>query len=83
VPQPWSEYTIVSDEWHRELADYGWADEKAGTVRVPIEQAMRVYLQQRQSKQQGQAPANGAQGAPKEQTPSDSSSGQQTEQKHQ
>ena len=91
VPQPWSEYTIVSDEWHRELADYGWADEKAGTVRVPVEQAMRVYLQRRQAKQpQGSptpaapnAPAAQAQQAPRQTTPADSSSGQRPEQKHQ
>jgi hypothetical protein len=91
VPQPWSEYTIVGDEWRRELEDYGWADEKAGTVRVPIEQAMRVYLQRRQAGQppQGARPAapnaqaGAAQQAPRETTPADSSSGQQPEQKHQ
>jgi hypothetical protein len=92
VPQPQSEYLVVRDEWRRELSEYGWADEKAGTVRVPVDEAMRRYLQQRQSKQQGQtqqgaqqgqASATDAQVAPKEQTPSDSSSGQQTEQKHQ
>jgi hypothetical protein len=91
VPQPWSEYLIVSDEWHRELEDYGWADEKAGTVRIPVEQAMRVYLQRRQSKQPQAAPtpaapnaqAGAAQQAPQETTPADSSSGQQPEQKHQ
>jgi hypothetical protein len=92
VPQPWSEYIIVGDEWRRELEDYGWADEKAGTVRVPIEQAMRVYLQRRQAKQPPQgaptppapnAQAGSAQQAPKETTPADSSSGQQPEQKHQ
>ncbi|MET0625627.1 MAG: hypothetical protein ABW250_22010 [Pyrinomonadaceae bacterium] len=52
VPQPWSEYLLVSDEWKREAEGYGWADEQAGTVRVPIEQAMRVYLQRRQAGQQ-------------------------------
>jgi hypothetical protein len=91
VPQPHDEYRVVRSEWARELQDYGWADEKAGTVRIPIEDAMHRYLQQRQSKQQGgqqppqqgNAAATGAQSAPKEQTPSDSSSGQQTEQKHQ
>ena len=93
VPQPQSEYLVVRGEWARELQEYGWADEKAGTVRVPVDEAMRRYLQQRQSKQQGQpqqgaqpaggAPATGAQAAPNGQTPSDSSSGQQTEQKHQ
>ncbi len=91
VPQPWSEYTIVTDEWHRELDDYGWADEKAGTVRIPVEQAMRVYLQRRQAgRPQGaatpappNAQAGSAQQAPQQTTPADSSSGQQPEQKHQ
>ena len=69
VPQPWSEYTIVSDEWRRELADYGWADEKTGTVRVPIEQAMRAYLQRRQAKQPQGSPAPAAPNAPAAQAP--------------
>ncbi|MDQ3919641.1 MAG: hypothetical protein M3348_14315 [Acidobacteriota bacterium] len=64
VPQPQSEYLIVRDEWRRELEDYGWADQKAGTVRVPVEQAMRLYLQRQQSKPQGAPPANAQQPAP-------------------
>ncbi|MDT7806550.1 MAG: hypothetical protein QOJ70_363 [Acidobacteriota bacterium] len=90
VPQPWSEYLLVTDEWRREMEDYGWANQQAGTVRVPVEQAMRVYLQRRQAgqQQQGAQPPTpnagaGAQQPPKETTPSDSSSGQQPEQKHQ
>src|SRR5437763_2348326 len=39
VPQPQSEYHVVREEWRRELEDYGWADQQAGTVRVPVEQA--------------------------------------------
>ena|ERR1700754_1513984 len=75
VPQPQSEYLVVQGEWQRELKDYGWADEKAGTVRVPINDAINRYLQQHPPKQpqqeqpqQGQAPATGAHEAPKEQT---------------
>jgi hypothetical protein len=88
VPQPWSEYILVTEEWRREMEDYGWADQQAGTVRIPISQAMRVYLQRRQAKQQGAQTQTtnadaGAQQAPKETTPADSSSGQQPEQKHQ
>jgi hypothetical protein len=91
VPQPWSEYLLISEEWRTELEDYGWADQQAGTVRVPIEQAMRVYLQRRQARQPQGAPtpappnaqAGAAQQAPRETTPADSSSGQQPEQKHQ
>jgi hypothetical protein len=89
VPQPQDEYHVLRREWARELSEYGWADEKAGTVRVPVDEAMRRYLEQHPPRPQqgaqppGSAPAAGAQSAPKEQTPSDSSSGQQTEQKHQ
>ncbi|MBC7929125.1 MAG: hypothetical protein H7Z38_00995, partial [Rubrivivax sp.] len=36
IPQPQSEYWVVRDQWQREMDEYGWADEKAGTVRVPI-----------------------------------------------
>ena len=72
VPQPWSEYLVVMDEWKREAEGYGWADEQAGTVRVPIEQAMRVYLERRAGQQppagappqQQQPPATGAQPQP-------------------
>ena len=62
VPQPWSEYLIVADEWKREAEGYGWADEQAGTVRVPIEHAMRVYLERRQAgpRPNGPQPAAGA-----------------------
>jgi hypothetical protein len=60
VPQPWSEYVLVTEEWRRELEDYGWADQQAGTVRIPVEQAMRVYLQRRQAGQKPPAPAAGA-----------------------
>jgi hypothetical protein len=69
VPQPWSEYLIVNGEWKYEAENYGWADQQAGTVRVPIEHAMRVYLQRRQAGQQPgatppQPPAAGAQPPP-------------------
>ncbi|HEX8558944.1 MAG TPA: hypothetical protein VF668_12620 [Pyrinomonadaceae bacterium] len=89
VPQPWSEYLVVNEEWRRELGSYGWADQQAGTVRVPVEQAMRVYLQRRQAARQPGGPPPGAgprpaqPSAPAETTPADSSSGHQPEQKHQ
>ncbi|MBA3242054.1 MAG: hypothetical protein H0T60_12575 [Acidobacteria bacterium] len=54
VPQPQSEYWTVRDEWTQKLNGYGWVDEQAGTVRVPIDEAMRVYLQRQQAKSQGQ-----------------------------
>ena len=56
IPQPQSEYWTVRDEWERKLGGYGWVDEPAGTVRVPVEEAMRAYLQRQQAKAQGQPP---------------------------
>jgi hypothetical protein len=88
VPQPQSEYMAVRDEWRKELEDYGWADQQAGTVRVPVSRAMQLYLQKHGGAQQGAAGAqtsspSAPQNAPGEGTPSPSSSGQQSEQKHQ
>ena len=56
VPQPRSEYLLVADEWKREAEGYGWADQQAGTVRVPLDKAMSIYLERRQSKQPSGAP---------------------------
>ena len=54
VPQPQSEYLVVRDEWRRELEDYGWADQQAGIVRVPVDKAIQLYLQRQRAKQQAQ-----------------------------
>ena len=86
VPQPWSEYLIVNEEWRREMETYGWPDQQAATLRAPVEQAMRVYLQRRQSQQPpgGPLPAVGPQpSAPAQKTTADSGSGHQPERKHQ
>jgi hypothetical protein len=91
MPQPQSEYLLIRDEWRRELGDYGWADQQAGTVRVPVEQAMQLYLQRhptgsnvaggatKPGTQQGAQPQSGGQGTPTEAAPS--SSGRQPDQK--
>lgn len=84
VPQPWSEYLLVNAEWQHKLKEYGWADEQAGTARVPVERAIDLYLERRAKQQpspQGNQPPP-ANAAPRETTPSESSSGQQPEQKH-
>jgi hypothetical protein len=62
VPQPWSEWILVNEEWQRELKEYGWADQQAGTARVPVERAIDLYLERRARQQpasQGPAPAVG------------------------
>ena len=61
VPQPGSEYSIVRGEWAKELDDYGWADQQAGTVRVPVDKAIDIYLQRQQAKQPPQQAQPGAQ----------------------
>ena len=77
-PQPQSEYWQVRDEWDRKLRGYGWVDQGAGTVRVPIDEAIRRYAERQKTKQgAGQAPPAG------QQIPSMPSSGQQPEQRHQ
>jgi hypothetical protein len=84
VPQPWSEYELVNKEWQHELNEYGWADEQAGTARLPVGRAIDLYLERRAK--QPSPPPQGAptpNAAPKETTPAESSSGQQPEQKHQ
>jgi hypothetical protein len=53
VPQPQSEYLVVRDEWRRELEDYGWADQQAGTVRIPVEKAVELYLRRHPPGQHG------------------------------
>src|ERR1051325_9114311 len=59
IPQPQSEYLVVRGEWMRELSEPGWADEKAGTVRIPIDEAIDRYLRQHPPKPQAQAPQGG------------------------
>jgi hypothetical protein len=88
VPQPWSEYLLVNEQWQRELHDYGWADQQAGTARIPVERAIDLYLERRAKSQpppgaQPPPAANADPSAPRQTQPSYSSSGQQPEQKHQ
>ena len=95
LKEPQAEYKVVREMWERELTTYGWEDEAAGTVRVPIEDAMALYLQRRQQGgAQGQAPAaptgqpgqggaDSAAPAGREEMPSGSSSGQQPEKRNQ
>jgi hypothetical protein len=93
APQPQDEYLTVRKEWQRELKEFGWADQQASTVRVPVEQAMQLYLQRhptgsnvaggapKPGTQQGATSQSGGQGTPTEAVPSDSSSGRQPDQR--
>ncbi|HEV3470098.1 MAG TPA: hypothetical protein VG148_12310 [Pyrinomonadaceae bacterium] len=79
-PLPQSEYWQVRDEWRRKLYGYGWVDQNAGTVRVPIEEAMRLYAERQKGKHGAGQPAPTPGG---EQIPAAPSSGHQPEQRHQ
>ncbi len=81
-PQPQSEYWQVRDEWQRKLYGYGWVDQNAGTVRVPVEEAMRLYAERQRGKHGAQTPAGGPAPAGGEQVPAPPSSGHQPEQRH-
>ncbi|HYE14627.1 MAG TPA: hypothetical protein VD968_09325 [Pyrinomonadaceae bacterium] len=84
APQPQSEYWVVLADWQHQLHTYGWADEQAGTVRIPVDEAIKRYAAQQQSKQQQQQPGGAQQQAvPGESQPSQSSSGHQAEPRHQ
>ena len=90
VPAPQSEYWAVREQWDRELNNYGWADQQAGTARLPIQEAMRRYAEQQAARAAGQTPGaapapqpTASPAAPAEHTPAPSSSGRTTEQKHQ
>ena len=96
LKEPQAEYKVVRKIWETELTTYGWVDQSAGTVRMPINDAMALYLQRQQSRTPGQQPAgqappagqpggsgNAAAPASREEMPSASSSGQQMEKKHQ
>jgi hypothetical protein len=61
VPQPWSEWLLVNEQWQHELNNYGWADEQAGTARISVERAIDLYLERRGGQQQQQRPQQGAQ----------------------
>ncbi|MDQ3805524.1 MAG: hypothetical protein M3416_17055 [Acidobacteriota bacterium] len=77
-PQPQSEYWQVREEWRRRLNGYGWVDQNAGTVRVPIEEAMRRYAERQRGRHgAGPTPPVG------QQIPAPPSAGQQPEQRHQ
>ena len=95
APGPESEYLVVREEWDRKLKTFGWADQQAGTVRVPIERAISVYAERQRARRQAQQPgATPGQPGPQQAlpqpapapapgtVPSSSSSGHQSERQH-
>lgn len=54
LPEPQSEYRVLSRQWKQELETYEWVNQNAGTVRLPIEEAKRLYVAREQQKAAGQ-----------------------------
>jgi hypothetical protein len=79
---PQAEYEAVRKMWEHELNNYAWETENPGHVRIPVEQAMKLYLRNMQATQAQQqpAPAGQAQQHGAQQVPADSSSGRTTHQ---
>jgi hypothetical protein len=81
--EPQAEYKELLKVWEHELAEYGWADQATGAVRIPIKEAMSRYAQQQAGKQtppsqqQQQPPAQQGQ-----QTATPASSGHAPEQRN-
>jgi hypothetical protein len=43
--EPFGDYETLREQEERVLGDYGWVDEKAGVVRLPIARAMELVVQ--------------------------------------
>jgi hypothetical protein len=63
------------------LQQYGWVDKTAGTVHIPIHDAMRLMLERRMLESRPQDPAT--QGPPPSAIPSDASAGRTLERRRQ
>ncbi|HUG53661.1 MAG TPA: hypothetical protein VMR21_08665 [Vicinamibacteria bacterium] len=63
-PEPRLQTTPMSDlarlraEQADDLERYGWVDESAGTVRIPIEEAMRIYAERQAATTTPRTPAS-------------------------
>jgi hypothetical protein len=43
------EYLESTARWDAELSSYGWIDEEAGTVRIPVDEAASIVAQEYES----------------------------------
>jgi hypothetical protein len=59
---PRSDLEAMRAEQRAQIEGYAWVDQNAGTARIPIEEAMRIYVE-RQAQAQAGAPAAGPVGA--------------------
>jgi hypothetical protein len=74
---PFTDLHALRDQERQILATYGWVDEAAGVVHIPIAEAMRLYVERQAAAEPGtaasQAAAASAHGPlPDPRTPTDS-----------
>lgn len=72
---PLADMADLRREWREQLENYGWADQSAGTVHIPIDEAKRLMLERNMFPSRPDAPLEIAE----EQVPSYSSSGRHPE----
>jgi hypothetical protein len=66
--KPFDDLKTLREQEKEVLGSYGWVDPAAGTVRIPIDSAMRLYV----ARQSAAAPAPAPAGAPEAGVPTDS-----------
>jgi len=66
--KPFDDLRTLREQEKDVLGSYGWVDPAAGTVRIPIEEAMRLYV----ARQSAAVPAPAPAGAPEARVPTDS-----------
>ena len=67
LPEPQSEYRVLREIWDNELKNYEWVNQTAGTVRIPIEEAKRLYVAREQQKAAGEQQPPAGQPTPAQQ----------------
>ena len=77
---PSKEMYELRTQQETDLHSYGWIDKNAGMVHIPIEDAMKLMLQQGKLESR---PGEASQAVPVEEFPSDSSSGRVLEKRRQ
>ncbi len=93
LQEPQAEMRRVRKIWDHDLANYGLVEGQPGRVRIPIKDAMKIYLEREASKAQPSQnnqpesqPGQSSRSAPsgrQETMPSSSSSGKQLEKREQ
>ena len=74
--QPFKDVYLLKEGQRQQLTSYGWLDQGAGVVHIPIDEAMRIIAET------GSVPAGGGPTAGLNEVVQDSSSGRTTARRH-